>query len=149
MEIQDRIRTLVETLARNPNDFSVKIQTPNSQIYNIIRGKRNKPSFDLIVKICKTFPEISLDWLILGEGGMFRDQSQAGVPNSQVEEPVGTYGANSQKNPVPDQLDGLSELKEEVERLKQSHQDLYAKYDLIRDKYIHLLEQHSTPQTNE
>ncbi len=149
MEIQDRIKALVETLARNPNDFSVKIDTPNSQIYNIIRGKRNKPSFDLIVKICRTFPEISLDWLILGEGAMFRSLPSPGNAASQMEEPQISYGSSNKKRSAEEYHEGLDELKEEVERLKQSHNDLYEKYDTIRDKYIHLLEQNSANISSE
>lgn len=41
---------------------------------------RNKPSFDLVVKILKAFPDINPDWLLLNDDSVYRDL----VPASQV-----------------------------------------------------------------
>jgi hypothetical protein len=36
-------------------------------------GKRNKPSFDLLTKIVDAYPQVCLEWLILGTGPVFRN----------------------------------------------------------------------------
>ena len=41
-----------------------------------ISSGRNKPGLDLITKILSRFPEISPDWLLLGEGEMHRQVDQ-------------------------------------------------------------------------
>jgi hypothetical protein len=42
-----------------------------SGISHILSG-RNQPSYDFIVKLMKQYPEINPDWLIMGNGTMFR-----------------------------------------------------------------------------
>jgi phage repressor protein C with HTH and peptisase S24 domain len=37
-----------------------------------ILSERNKPSLDFVLKIVNQFPEVSLDWLLKGQGEMFR-----------------------------------------------------------------------------
>lgn len=42
-------------------------------IFNIIKGRRSKPSYDLIHNILKTYDKLNADWLIKGEGSMWND----------------------------------------------------------------------------
>ncbi len=137
-QVQDRIHLLIQELGKNPNAFSVSLQVSGTQIYHIIKGKRNKPSFDLLAKICEMYPQVSLDWLVLGKGTMFRNQtSYQNIPNGSqalAEDPV-TYGtAPAGELPV---------LKKKVEELEQQKQSIYEKYDKLRDKYIALLERNN------
>ena len=37
-----------------------------SSMSHILNG-RNKPSLEIITKICKVFPDVKLNWLVLGE----------------------------------------------------------------------------------
>lgn len=37
-----------------------------------ILGGRNKPSFDLVQKILRRFPQVNPDWLLLDQGEMYR-----------------------------------------------------------------------------
>lgn len=70
--INDRVKILIKELDFNPNSFSSELGITPPIIYNIVGGKRNKPSFDLLVKICNKFEQVNLDWLVLGTGDMFR-----------------------------------------------------------------------------
>ncbi len=49
-----------------------------SGISHILSG-RNQPSFDFIVKLMKLYPEINPDWLIMGNGSMFRTCSKGKI----------------------------------------------------------------------
>lgn len=77
MEIQDRIALLIKGLGLNTNAFAVRLGVPNATITGIVKGakegKRNVPGSALLAKICETFPETNLDWLVLGAGAMFRN----------------------------------------------------------------------------
>ena len=44
-----------------------------SGLSHILSG-RNKPSFDLVVKILKVFPDLNPDWLLLDSDQIFRDE---------------------------------------------------------------------------
>jgi transcriptional regulator with XRE-family HTH domain len=46
-----------------------------SGISHLLSG-RNKPNFDFVAKLLKRFPAINPDWLILGEGEMYRKAVQ-------------------------------------------------------------------------
>ena len=69
-EVQDRVLKLIDyhfegNLAKACREFDI----PQSSLTNIVRGKRNKPSFDNIIKIV-SHPKyhVSLEWFVLGVG---------------------------------------------------------------------------------
>jgi hypothetical protein len=90
MEAQDRLELLIKKLDKNANSFANDIGVPGSYIYNIIRGaasnggKKNKPSFDLLQKILKAYPQVNLVWLLTGEGEMFSESSILTTENTEV-----------------------------------------------------------------
>jgi transcriptional regulator with XRE-family HTH domain len=53
--------------------FASEIGVQNSTLSHILNN-RNNPSLDVLKKILSRFPEISTDWLILGQGSMFRQE---------------------------------------------------------------------------
>jgi len=57
----------------NPTSFSDSLDVSVTVIFNIIKGRRSKPSFDLILKILTTYNKLNADWLIKGEGSMWND----------------------------------------------------------------------------
>jgi DNA-binding XRE family transcriptional regulator len=79
MEVQDRIDALIKALGKNQRTFALTIGVAPTVINHIIagnkanEGKRNAPSYGLLVKICETYPNVNLDWLVLGKGVMFKD----------------------------------------------------------------------------
>lgn len=71
--INDRIKQLIEVLGLNPSAFSESINVSVAVIFNIIKGRRSKPSYELILKILNTYKNLSTDWLIMGKGSMWND----------------------------------------------------------------------------
>ena len=51
-----------------------------SGLSHILSG-RNKPSFDLVVKILRAFPEINPDWLLLDSETIFRSNDTPSLEN--------------------------------------------------------------------
>ena len=66
MEIKDRIQKIINRSGLSASDFSKKLNIQRSRLSHILSG-RNNPSLEIIVKINKSFPKYSLDWLINGQ----------------------------------------------------------------------------------
>lgn len=82
--MNERIKLLISGQGLSASKFAEKIGVQASGISHIISG-RNKPGYDFIVKVLENFPEVNPDWLLLGEGGMFREDStpvSSGTPES-------------------------------------------------------------------
>lgn len=77
--IQDRILILINELNESQNGFAKKIGVSSSVINQIVTGnstntgKRNKPSSDLIEKIATALPKLNLEWLITGNGSIWKE----------------------------------------------------------------------------
>ncbi len=65
----DRIKSVIDFYNLSPSAFADKIGVQRSALSHVLSG-RNKPSLDFIVKVKKTFPDLSMDWLTLGVGNM-------------------------------------------------------------------------------
>ena len=83
--INDRIYHLINVLNLNPTSFSDSLNVSVTVIFNIIKGRRSKPSFELIHNILKTYNKLNADWLIKGEGSMWNDD----IVTSEKFSPVG------------------------------------------------------------
>lgn len=79
--IKIRIQKLMELEQLNPASFAKAIQVNPSAISHILND-RNKPSTDIIVKILNTFRSIDSNWLVLGVGSMYRNESMSSSPTT-------------------------------------------------------------------
>ena len=71
--INDRIHHLIKVMEMNPTSFSDSLDVSVTVIFNIIKGRRSKPSFELILKILTTYEKLNAEWLIKGDGSMWND----------------------------------------------------------------------------
>lgn len=71
-DIKNRILEILRKEGIMPSRFADEIGVQRSAISHILSG-RNKPGYDLIVKILKRFNKINAEWLILGEGEMYKN----------------------------------------------------------------------------
>jgi transcriptional regulator with XRE-family HTH domain len=74
-KMQDRISKLLTHFGYTATRFADEIGVQRSGISHILSG-RNHPSYDFILKIMKRFPEINLEWLVLGKGDMLKSPLQ-------------------------------------------------------------------------
>ena len=65
-DVNKRIEKLLIQKGLSASEFSKKINIQRSSVSHILNG-RNKPSLEVITKICKVFPDVKLNWLVLGE----------------------------------------------------------------------------------
>ena len=80
--INNRIQKLLIEKGISASEFSKKINVQRSSISHIING-RNKPSLEIVTKICKVYPDVKLDWLILGENYKINSPTPIDSKNTQ------------------------------------------------------------------
>ena len=71
----DRIKDIIKLSGLSDRAFALKCGINQQTLFNQLKGIR-AISLDTVISICKTFPEISRDWLLLGEGDMLKSQSR-------------------------------------------------------------------------
>lgn len=72
--MKDRIILLLKDKGLSAIKFAEIMEVQASSISHITSG-RNKPNFDFIAKLLERFPDVNPDWLILGQGSMYRSSS--------------------------------------------------------------------------
>ena len=76
MDIIERIKKIIEKEGLTVATFAKKLGVVDQTIRGIVVQRRNKPGFDLIVRILQTFNWVSAEWLILGEGDMEKSANE-------------------------------------------------------------------------
>ncbi len=69
--IAQRFEALIKALKMNNNSFAVSLGKSASNIKIVVEGT-SKPGFDLLELVLRTYPQVSSDWLLKGEGEMFK-----------------------------------------------------------------------------
>lgn len=103
--MQERLNQIFEQKGLTAAKFATLIGVSASTISHILAG-RNKPGFDIINSIAKEFPDISLSWLITGEGSMYNQ-----FPLNNVE-----------KEQKPEETLFDSQLENEILRMENTSQ---------------------------
>ena len=79
--MENRIQKIIDQKGISLNAFAQEIGVNRSTVSHILTG-RNKPSVEVLQKILKRFPELSSDWLLLGNGGMHAKNESSATPPS-------------------------------------------------------------------
>ena len=83
----ERINLLLKAKNISARQFAEEIGIQPSGMSHILSG-RNNPSLDFVMKVVKRWPEVNINWLMLGKGEMY-----ANVPlNVQPKMPIETAG---------------------------------------------------------
>jgi transcriptional regulator with XRE-family HTH domain len=77
--MKQRLHTLLATEKLTSSKFADLLGVNRSSISHLLSG-RNNPSLEFLQKILVKFPHINPDWLLLGQGEMYRNQPQNGAP---------------------------------------------------------------------
>ena len=72
-DINNRIKSILEESQLTPSEFAAAIGTSRSNLTHLLSG-RNQPSFSLLEKLLKAFPQVRTEWLVTGLGEMLRDE---------------------------------------------------------------------------
>ena len=120
--MKDRIAKIIKSRGLTSAKFAEEIGVQASGISHILSG-RNNPSTELILKILKRFPEISSDWLLLGEGPMYRNElATVRSENLKSKLPIqtdlfSTVVSDEKENPNSNTI--KSELSDDVDKSEE------------------------------
>src|SRR3954447_23586903 len=86
MDISERISALLTALNMTPYQFAKELNyKAPEKIYTII-NRKSKPGFDTLTDILTRFDQLSSEWLMRGEGEMFRkNPAQGGATGQSVQ----------------------------------------------------------------
>lgn len=81
--MKEKLQFLLKSKGLSASTLANMLEIQPSGISHLMSG-RNKPSFDLVVKILKVFPDINPDWLLLDKGEMTRssEPNHSPTPNA-------------------------------------------------------------------
>ncbi len=82
--MKERIEAIIQHERLSPSQLADAIGVQRSGISHILSG-RNKPSVDFLNKLLSKFPHVSGDWLITGNGRMFKNDFKAKQPPKQLD----------------------------------------------------------------
>lgn len=71
--ILQRIRRIIDYMSISDNEFSKQIGKSQSTIASLFK-RGNDPSSDIISAIIKRYNQLSVEWLLTGEGEMLKQQ---------------------------------------------------------------------------
>lgn len=93
--MHDRIKIWIESKGLKSSSFADKIGVNRATISHILSG-RNKPSIDFLHKMISTFPDLNLNWIVSGEGFMYKsDETKEIVQTKKIKKIVVFYDDNS------------------------------------------------------
>lgn len=71
--VNKRIKYIIDDYEKcSQKFFAEKIGVSQSAISSLFSQRENKPGLDMLQKIAIAYPELSLDWLLIGRGSMFQ-----------------------------------------------------------------------------
>lgn len=88
MNERERIEFIMDSYGLTSSQFADKTGIPRASVSHILSG-RNKPSLEVLQKVASVFPEVDLQWLMLGVGSQPQLQAaQQLVVDESVQEAV-------------------------------------------------------------
>ncbi|MDR0756280.1 MAG: helix-turn-helix domain-containing protein [Tannerella sp.] len=139
--MKDRIILLMETEGFSPSKFADEIGIQRAVISHITTG-RNEPSKDVIVKILERFPDISSDWLLLGNGDMRRNKTGEVSRTAAPKELPDLFASTGQIRPEERKVTGNrpeTEVKQPVEVLQQTVKEIVSVKETPARKVLRIM----------
>ena len=72
--MKERLNAILKHFRINASQFADEIGVQRASVSHVL-SERNKPGFDFIQKILATYPSISAEWLITGQGDMLKSKN--------------------------------------------------------------------------
>lgn len=97
MNVNDKIKQILIDKSLSPSVFADEIGVQRSSISHILSG-RNRPSFDIIQKVIRRYPDLGYDWIMEDDG-----QENKHVPKPGIRSPNETSSSATRQSLSPTQ----------------------------------------------
>ncbi len=125
----DRINKILEEKQMSTTQFADFINIQRPTMSHIISG-RNNPSLDIVTKILKSFPDINSDWLMFGEGKMYKNQ---GSINDGLKKESAEKSVSNESKLNLEMVDLFSSDLQEVQKEMIDEPD---QQSVVEEKYV-------------
>ena len=78
--VADRIKEAIKYLALSDSQFADKCEISRATLSLLLSGKNKKISDVMLSQIHKAFPEISINWILFGEGNIIEEKKTSDQP---------------------------------------------------------------------
>ena len=115
MEILSRINELIIALNLTSRAFAIACGIKYTTLYNYLTGRR-AIGFDTVDAILKGFPNVSAEWLMRGEGHMFKSDI-TNQSDERLNKLIATIG--EMQSIIEEKMQAITALQTENEKLKK------------------------------
>lgn len=95
--MKERIQYLISQNKMTAAQFADHVGIQRSTLSHILNG-RNKPGVDIIMKIHEAYPDVSVNWLMFGEGDMKPETDEFVSGSGSEEKQTATPGNEDTEN---------------------------------------------------
>jgi len=136
MTISDRFVLFMREKGINQKDFAEKTGYLRQSLSKFITGNVKSPKIDLILTVMTHYPELNIDWLLMGNGDMWhKDYVKSGKKKEDVSVPADglvVLGTGSNTELVKELFETKEKLLEvQQKRIEQLEQELKR----LKEKY--------------
>ncbi len=116
MSIVDRLNELLNFSGLSVRSFSMKCNISQPTLDKQLKGLRGV-STETLVNVLHTFPQVSAEWLLRGEGTMFKDTTPLEVMEAKANEALAKV-VSSYQEMLDVKNERIAKLEEENRQLK-------------------------------
>ena len=120
-KVYERIQRMLKNKRISGNELAKIIGISSTSVYNYLSGEVRAP-LSFVSMILESFPDLSAEWLLRGEGEMFLPQKKS------------TYLEMAEKLHAPLMASEPSSLTAQVERLTQKQEEMQSQLDRLLQK---------------
>lgn len=80
---EDRLQQFLQMENLTPARLADTMGVQRGGLSHLLSG-RNKPSFDFITRLLELYPDLCIDWLLLGKGKPFKNDTHQTEPQSSI-----------------------------------------------------------------
>ena len=112
MDISERLKAIRDNRKLSDRAFSIKCGVHPTTMDKQLKGTRSV-SADVIIAVAAAFPEISRDWLLLGEGEMLKSNNKEIERINRLVDTIATL-----QDAINAKSDTISSLTERIKQLE-------------------------------
>ena len=114
--VATRLKSLISSLGLSDSQFADKSSISRPTLSLLLSGKNKKISDVMLTQIHEAFPEVSILWLLFGEGEMFKKETEdTPAPKKEDENPI--FQDNYKDNSKESNLVSLKQIENVIQNV--------------------------------
>lgn len=128
MDFVSRLKQYLSTRGISVTQFADECEIPRPTASQLLAGRNKKVSDEIIGKIHYTYPDVSVTWLMFGEGNMASD---ANIETSEAQKTINL----SSQAPQPSEIDEISHGENNLFSSREIHSEKSMPSQKVDDEF--------------